>query len=151
MEQLKAIIIKFIGIGVLTFSICGIFFDATIGRLFLMTLIVAGLTFIGDLFILPRINQAVAAIADFATLFVLYWVLGNFVVEGTVPLLLSAFTAAYFGTAAEALFHIYIMDRVHEPDRDPPVPTRFQTEFAEEADVVESAEEEKDCNTENSR
>lgn len=135
MEQLKAFIIKFIGIGVLTFSIFGIFYHATIWRLLLMTIIVAGLSFIGDLFILPRIHQALATVGDFASFFILYWILGTLVVEGTVPLLLPAFTAAYLGTAAEAVFHIYMMDRVHEPDRDAPIPTRFQTEFAEESDV----------------
>ncbi|MEI3614697.1 DUF2512 family protein [Pseudogracilibacillus sp. SO30301A] len=135
MEQLKAFIIKFIGIGVLTFSIFGIFFHATIGRLLLMTLVVSTITFIGDLFILPRINKAVAAIADFATFFLLYLLLGNLVVEGNVSLILPAFTAAYLGAAAEAVFHIYMMDRVHEPDRSAPIPTRFQTEIADESDV----------------
>lgn len=135
MEQLKAFVIKFIGIGVLTFSIFGIFFHATIGRLLLMTLVVSAITFIGDLFILPRINKALAAILDFATLFLLYFLLGNLVVEGNVSLILPAFAAAYLGAAAEAVFHIYMMDRVHEPDRPAPIPTRFQTEIADESDV----------------
>ncbi len=135
MEQLKAFVIKFIGVGVITFSIFGIFFNATIGRLLLMTLVVAGIIYIGDLFILPRINKAVAAVADFAAYFVLYLVLGNLVVEGTASILLPAFAAAYIAAAAEAVFHIYMMDRVHEPDRPAPIPTRFQTEIADESDV----------------
>ena len=135
MEQLKAFVIKFIGIGVLTFSIFGIFFHATIGRLLLMTLVVTAIIYIGDLFILPRINKAVAAIADFATFFLLYFLLGNLVVEENVSLILPAFAAAYLGAAAEAVFHIYMMDRVHEPDRPAPIPTRFQTEIADESDV----------------
>src|SRR5690625_6938310 len=86
MQILKALAIKFIGIGIFTFGVYGIFNYATIGRLFLMTIIVAGLTFVGDLFILPRINQAAAAVADFVTLFLLYLILGNLVIGGTTKI-----------------------------------------------------------------
>lgn len=134
MEQLKAFGIKFIGVGIITFGIFGIFSNATITRLLIMTLVIAGIIFIGDLFILPRMNQVVAIIGDLALYFALYWVLGNFVVGNVTPVLLPAFAAAYLATAGEAVFHIYMMDRIHEPDRGAPIPTRFQTEFAEESD-----------------
>jgi len=133
-NRVKAFIVKFIGIGVLTFGLYGIFYHATIGRLLLMTLVVAGLSFIGDLFILPRINLAVAAVADFVGYFLLYWLLGNLVVDIAEPLLLPALTAAFLGALAEMVYHIYVMDRLHEPPRTAPLPTRFQEEFAEELD-----------------
>src|SRR5699024_12670404 len=126
MEHLKAFVIKFIGVGILTFSIFGIFFHATVGRLLLMTLVVSAVTYIGDLFILPRINQAVAVVADFAGFFLLYWGLGNLVVENTVSVFLPALAAAYFGIVAEALFHIDIMMRLLELNRSSPELTSFQ-------------------------
>src|SRR5699024_8134404 len=107
MDYIRVMIVKFIGIGILTFSLYGIFFHATIVNLLLMTLVVAGITFIGDLFILPRINQAVAAVGDFALLFLVYWALRNLVVESTVSLLLPALASAYFGTLLESIYHIY--------------------------------------------
>jgi len=133
-KRVKAFIVKFIGVGVLTFGLYGIFYHATIGRLLLMTIVVAGISFIGDLFILPRINLVVAAVADFVGYFLLYWLLGNLVVDMAEPLLLPALTAAFFGGFAELVYHIYVMDRLHEPPRTAPLPTRFQTEFAEESD-----------------
>lgn len=137
MQILKAFIIKIVSVGVFTFSIYGIFHFASISRLLLMTLIVVGITFIGDMFILPRINQAVAAIADFIGLFVLYLILGNIVIGGTTNIILPAFAAALFVGAAELFYHLYIMDRIHgEREIDPPV-GGVQVEIAEEIDPGE--------------
>lgn len=125
-------IVKFVGVAVLTFSLFGVFLDATLGRLFLMTIIVAGITFMIDVFVMPRINQVVAAVGDFITYFVLYYVLGSLVVEANVSLLLPALTAAYFGALAEMVYHIYVMDRLHEAPRTAPLEPRFQMEISEE-------------------
>ena len=125
-------IVKFVGVGVLTFSLYGVFLHATIDRLFLMTFIVAGVTLVGDLFILPKMNQALAVVGDVIAYFILYYVLGALVVEATISPLLPALTAAYFGGLAEMVYHIYVMDRIHEVPRPAPAPTRFQTEMAEE-------------------
>lgn len=127
-----AFIVKFLGVGVLTFSLYGVFLHATINKLFLMTFIVSTATFIGDIFILPRINQAIAAVGDLVAYFVLFYVLGSLVVEPTISPLLPALTAAYFGGLAEMVYHIYVMDRLHEAPRLPPAPTRYQTEITEE-------------------
>lgn len=132
MQILKAAIIKVVSIGVFTFSVYGIFHYASISRLLLMTLIISGVTFIGDMFILPRINQAVAAIADFASLFVLYLILGNMVIGGTTNIVLPAFAAALFAGAAELFYHMYIMDRVHGETRISPPVGGLQVEIAEE-------------------
>lgn len=132
MVYIKAFIIKFLIVGTLTFSLFGIFYNATTMRLLSMTLVVSAVTFIGDVFILPRINQAWAAVADFAGYFLLYWLLGMVVVEDGIPLMLPALTAAYFGVMAEMIYHIYIMDQLHEPTRGAPIPVRYETEFAEE-------------------
>ena len=146
MEQLKAFGIKFIGVGIITFGVFGIFSNATITRLLLMTLVVTGIIYLGDLFILPRMNQFVAIIGDFAFYFALYWLLGNMVVGDTAFIWLPAFAAAYLATAGEAVFHIYMMDRIHEPDRGAPIPTRFQTEIAEESTPEYDTKNEKETN-----
>lgn len=135
MNWWKAFGIKLIGVGILTFSIFGIFYNMSLTGLFLITFIVAGVTFIGDLFLLDKLNQVIAILGDLALFFVLYWVLGSlFITDGT-PLLLAALTAAYFGTVAEAVFHIYMMDKVHKTDRTVPFLGKYQTEYAEEENI----------------
>jgi len=127
-----AFIVKFLGVGVLTFSLYGVFLHATINKLFLMTFIVSTATFVGDVFILPRMNQAIAAVGDAVAYFVLFYILGSLVVEPTISPLLPALTAAYFGALAEMVYHIYVMDRLHETPQLSPAPTSYQTETAEE-------------------
>lgn len=132
MQILKALLIKVVLVGVFTFSIYGIFHYASISRLLIMTLIVSGITFVGDLFILPRINKAVAAIADVAGLFILYLILGNLVIGGTTNIILPAFAATLFIGAAEQFFHIYMMDRVHGETKTRYPVGNMQFEIAEE-------------------
>ena len=144
MEHLRAIGIKIIWVGIITFSIYGIFHHASIGNMFLMTLLIVGITYIGDVFILPKINQAVAGVGDFVGYFILYWVFGTLFIVGTFANIIAAFAAAYLSVFAEIIFHIYVMDRVHEPDRGAPLPSRFQMEVAEETDIDLEAESERE-------
>src|SRR5690625_7826906 len=109
-----------------------------------MTIIIAGLTFIGDMFILPRINQAVAAVADFATIFLLYLILGNLVIGGTTTVLLPAFAAALFTILGKAIFHIYIMDRVHGGLEVNTPLGDLLTEMGEKTDTAEFNKKRKD-------
>lgn len=136
-KYIEAFIIKMLIFGTLTFSIFGIFTNASIVKLLLISFIVSAVTFIGDVFILPRINQALAVVADFGGLLLLYWLIGSVVVDDGVTPIMPALAAAYFGTMAEAIYHIYVMDKLHEPDIGPPLPVRYQTEFAEEEEVHE--------------
>src|SRR5699024_1525610 len=80
-EYVKAFIVKLLIFGVLTFSIFGIFTNASIMKLLLISLVVSAATFIGDVFILPRMNQALAIVGDFAGILLLYWLIGGLVVD----------------------------------------------------------------------
>src|SRR5699024_8705706 len=147
-EYVKAFIVKFLIFGVLTFSIFGIFTNASIMKLLLLSLIVSAATFIVDVFILPRMNQALAIVGDFAGILLLYWLMGGLLVDVGVSLILLALAAVYFAKMAEAIYHNYAMDRLHEPDIGPPLPVRYQTEFAEEEEVDDTK---KDNNEDSSR
>jgi len=136
----KALGIKIIGIGIFAFGIYGIFQYATIGRLLLMTIIVVVLTFLGDLYVLPRINQVAAVVADFAAIFLLYLILGNLVIGGTTTIILPAFAAALFSAAGEAVFHIYMMDRIHGGVEESLPLGDVLTEMGEETDPDEFRE-----------
>src|SRR5699024_1293403 len=117
-------------------------------KLLIISLVVSDATFIGDVFILPRMNQVLAIVGDFAGILLLFWLLVSLVVDDGVSTIIRAIAAAYFGTMAEAIYHIYAMDRLHEPDIGPPLPVRYQTEFAEEEEVDDTK---KDNNEDSSR
>lgn len=143
MQRLKGFGIKLIGIGIITFSVFGIFYDANIGNLLLMTVIIASLSYIGDLFILPRINKFFAVIADFALYMVLFFLLGNIVIDEIVSLILSTFLASLLAAAGDAVFHIYMQDYVFDRRYVNPLPGKYQTEFAKEADIKSQNEKDK--------
>lgn len=132
MNTFRAFLIKLIFVAVFTFSIYGIFHFASISKLLLMTLVVSGATFLGDLFILPRLNQAFAIFADFIGIFVLYLILGNIVIGGTTNIVLPALAGALFVGACEAFYHIYMMDQIHEEPRVGAQVGSLQVEIAEE-------------------
>ncbi len=143
MNIVKAFLVKLVFISVFTFGIYGIFADATIGRLFLISLIVTAVSFVGDVFILPRISQAVAGFADAGGYFVMYALLGGLVVQGTT-VILPAFVAMLFIGAAEAIYHMYVMDVVHDQPRVETPIGDFLTELGDEENPDEWLEREDD-------
>lgn len=144
MEKWKGYGIKLVGVSIATLSLFGIFYHTSLWMLISIALIIASVTYIGDLFILPKINKALAVIGDFLLYFALYWGLGMLFVADGVSILFPSFAAAYLSTAAEAVFHIYMLDKVHKTDRTVPMFGNLQTEFAEEENVRKVIEEEEE-------
>ncbi|MBM7599573.1 membrane protein implicated in regulation of membrane protease activity [Virgibacillus halotolerans] len=135
MDLAKAFGIKFIVSVVITASIFGIFYNSSLIRLFWMSLIVAGITFIADLFVLPRINKVVAVVADFGLFFLLYWGLASLLIDVSMPMVLASFAAAFFSAISESIIHIYMYEKVFEKKEHVPFPNELQTEFAKETDA----------------
>ncbi|SDK06707.1 YndM family protein [Sediminibacillus albus] len=138
MEHLRAFIIKFAVTGIVLYSILGIFYTATIGDIFLITLLVTGIAYlIGDLFILPRFGNLTASIADFGLAFASVWLLSAFFIGTDFPIVSASLFSALFISAAEVIFHMYMENRVlgdeEDAEQEPrQAPARLQTEFAEE-------------------
>src|SRR5690625_1448438 len=143
MNILKAFVIKFVFISVFTFGIYGIFAGATISRLLLMSIIVTVASFIGDVFILPKISQALAGFADAGGFFIMYAILGGLVVQETT-VLLPALVAMLFIGASEAIYHMYVMDVVHDRPRVETPIGDLLTEISEEEDIEQLLESEAD-------
>lgn len=138
MDRLKAFGMKFIVIGVITFSIFGIFNEtASMGRLLVMSLLITGITFIGDLFVLPKIGNWKASVADFGLFFVLYWSLATFFIGGPVPMVLTSLAAAFFSAISDAIIHIYMLEKIFGRTYKKQITfsNELQTEFAEETDA----------------
>lgn len=133
MEHIKAMAIKFIGSLVLLYIVLGLFYGMSFGNVFLITLVWGIASYLGDLFILPRINNTIATIADFGLAFIIIWLMGeNLTYGGSVfiPALISAAGLALF----EYFFHKYISSNNSREESNSPRPTnlQYQTESSEE-------------------
>jgi len=136
MERVKVLGIKYIVAAIVTFSLYGMFDQTSLGRLFLISMLVIVIPYLGDLYLLPRIGNLYASISDFALYFLLYWILASSFIGVSSPVLLASLAAAFFTAISESLLHVYILERVFGMDqKSHNYPQQLQTEFAEEFDV----------------
>ncbi|ASN05969.1 YndM family protein [Virgibacillus necropolis] len=137
MKHMKALGIKFIFTAIVVYSIFGIFYNASLGRLFWISVLVTGVAYIiGDLFVLPRFGYIIASIADLGLAFLSLWILGTLIIDITMPIVIASLFAAVFMALCESLFHVYMREQVFhtvpEGEKTPYSSDRLQTEFAEE-------------------
>ncbi|MFD1170658.1 YndM family protein [Oceanobacillus caeni] len=141
MKHIKALGIKFIVTSVILFSLLAIFETATLGEILLISALVTGINYIiGDLLILPRFNNFIATIADFALAFVGIWALSSMFIYPTTPIGIVSGFAAFFIAISEGLFHVYMKEKVLYKQYNHQEPfsvlnTHPQTEFSEEDNV----------------
>lgn len=137
----KAIGIKFIIVSIVIFSLFGIFYNVSLAKLFMMSVIVTGVAYVlGDLFMYPRFGNFLATLSDFALAFGSVWVLSYALIGMSMPLTLASLAAAYFIATTEPLFHTYMKEKVLQIEEDPEyrparVPSELQTEFAKDMDA----------------
>lgn len=138
MKHLKGLSIKFIFTAIVVYSIFGIFYDASLWRLFWMSILVTGVSYIiGDLVILPKFGNLIASIADFGLAFLSFWVLGNLLIDLTISVVSAALFASVFMAVTEGLFHMYMTEQVLESvpkgEATPYSAEGLRTEFADES------------------
>lgn len=151
MDHVKALAIKFAITAIVLYSILGIFYTATMGEIFLITVLVTGVAYvIGDLFILPRFGNLTATIADFGLCFLAVWMLSSFFFGAGTSIFAASAFAALFIAIGEAIFHIYMQSSVLDTDSSNEDRTviegNFQTEFAEEDNSEDIITVENDSN-----
>src|SRR5699024_1571814 len=100
MRSWKGYGVKLIGVLIITLSVFSIFYETSLVSLILMGIIIASITYIGDVFLLPRMNQALAAVGDLISYFVLFWIFSTLFITDGMASVFPAFTAAYLATAA---------------------------------------------------
>ncbi|MFP3846636.1 YndM family protein [Priestia filamentosa] len=116
MKHVKAFLFKFIISFILLYAILSGINGFSIGDVFWTTMILGGISYIlGDLLILPRTNNTLATIADFALSFIIIWVMTSTLAYGDY--LARTFTSALGMTIFEALFHRYMVNRVLPNDK----------------------------------
>ncbi|MDF0728083.1 YndM family protein [Cytobacillus sp. S13-E01] len=150
MRHLKALGIKYIVISVVLLSILGIYYNASIAGILMISILVTGVAYvIGDLFILPRFGNLVATFADFGLAFASVWALSLLFIGQADRIVLASLFAATFIAMSEALFHAYMESKVlkkgdnHLTFNSTSFENRFQTEIAEETDIQDIKKEKK--------
>ncbi|BDG47413.1 MULTISPECIES: YndM family protein [Parageobacillus] len=112
MKHVVPLAFKFIAWSVVLLSIFTIF-DAPLLPIFMMTAGTAAVAYIiGDLLILPRFGNLVAAIADVPLAFLLIWFASSALFEPAVYMAYASFFCALAIGAIEAFFHLFMEDRV---------------------------------------
>ena len=115
MKYIEALLIKFAMIFSVLFVILGLAFGVELFEIFILSLIITVLGFVGDLIIYPKTSNRVATGGDFVIVFLLVWLLGMWLIENLdFSLLLAAFFSAALVAAGEWFFHIYLTKRVWE-------------------------------------
>src|SRR5699024_5094533 len=110
-------------------------YNASQGAILAMSVILST-SYIGDLFILPRMSNWLATIADFGIMFFGIWGLGFLLIPHHSPMVIPAYTAATLIAMGEILFHIQMRQHVIGGKVHRAQITRgtLQTEFSEELD-----------------
>lgn len=116
MERIKVLGIKYIIAAIITFSIYGIFGQASLGRLFMISALVIVIPYLGDLFLLPKIGNLFATVSDFGLYFLVYWGLASVFIGISSPIVLTSLAAAFFTAISESILHVYILENVFDRD-----------------------------------
>lgn len=136
MQHMKAIGIKGVFTTIILLSFLGIFQGITISQIITISIIITGITYlIGDFIILPTFNNLIASIVDFGLAFLSVWLLTGFFTGQTTSLVILSVAIAYIFTFCEALFHIYMQEKVLPKKAGVLIPfpnMRYQTEASEE-------------------
>lgn len=135
MVHMKALGIKWVYTAIILSSFLAVFGSVTLGHLIILSLLLTGVAYLADILILPAIGMLASAIVDFGISFLVVWLFSGMYVGQTTALVAISLAIAYFFTFCEALFHIYMKERIL-PRREAtiiPFPAmRYQTEASEE-------------------
>ncbi|WP_087971958.1 YndM family protein [Oceanobacillus rekensis] len=146
MKYLGPLIIKFLMTTAVLWIVLGLFFGVTFGDIIMTSIILTVVASLGDLFILPRIGNTAASIADFALAWVVVWLAGiNMYGEG-IAIGTAAFVSAIAITVGEVFLHRYLKNSVFKDEkyRESKVayfPNNYQTEFSSDNDDVQPKDE----------
>lgn len=146
MRHVTAIVIKFLLTAVVVFAIMSTFNVPTFTDMLLISLLTTGLAYIiGDLLILPKFGNTIAAVADFGLATISIWILSYVFIGANFPAFTAAIITGFFLSICEGLFHIYMKRKVliekekENKNKKYRLATKqVQTEFSQEKDIHKS-------------
>ncbi|WP_025951253.1 YndM family protein [Geobacillus thermocatenulatus] len=149
MRHLLALVLKYLLTATVMFAILPLFLRISSAEILWFSLWLTLIAYaIGDLYILPRLGNVSATIADFGLVFVAVWIgIGAFYDIAGAAILSAAFFSALLAAMGELLFHAYVLRFViveHGEKDAPLIGRQWQTEAAEEFDVRAARPDDKD-------
>lgn len=115
MKYLEAILIKFAMVFSVLFVILGIAYEVEVFEIFILSLIITAVGFIGDLTIYPKTSNKVATGGDFVLVFLIVWLGGLWLINNPdFSLVMPAIYSALLIAVGEWFFHIYLTKRIWE-------------------------------------
>lgn len=141
MKYLGSLFMKFLMVMIVLWIVLGLFGMPFVNILFLSVLL-TGISFIGDMIILPRYGNTAATIVDFGIAFFVVLLGSTYLYGGPIRIGMAAFIAAIVIAVGEIMFHKYLQKfffHEEEPMRDTNFTTyerdHLQTEFGSEPDI----------------
>ena len=116
MKMIRPLILKFIMIMAVLWIVLGLYGVSFINIL-LTSVVLTGVSFIGDLFILPKIGNVAATIADFGLAFVMIWLLGSALFTPSIRIGMASLVSAAIITVGEYLFHKYLQKQIFTEEK----------------------------------
>ncbi|MFC2947066.1 YndM family protein [Virgibacillus sediminis] len=141
MRYMTALAIKFVMIAAVLWIVLGAIYGVSFGDIFAISLILTGLSFLADVYLLPVIENFGSTLADFGLALAGVWVLGGYLFEETIPLGTAALISALIIAVGEFFFHQYMENTVFEENGDRNSgefrrkDENLQTEFGEDMDA----------------
>lgn len=118
MKHLTAMAIKFISTLVLLYVILGLFFGMSFINVFLITLVLGVISYLlGDMLILTKTNNTIAAFADFGLALPLIWLMTLNMTYGVRTFGISLIAAIGL-TLFEIFFHQYLKRNIVDSNDD---------------------------------
>lgn len=115
MKYIEAILIKFAMVFSVLFVVLGIAYGVEVFEIFILSLIITAVGFIGDLIIYPKTSNKVATGGDFILVFLIVWLGGLWLIDNPdFSLVMPALYTALLVAVGEWFFHIYLTKRVWE-------------------------------------
>lgn len=139
MRRFTAFIIKFIMMTLALWIVLGLYFRVSLGSILIASIILTTVTFLVDIYLLPRVGNIIAAVGDFALVFFGLWFIGRYILTEVFSVTTAAFMSAVLLFIGELFYHRYLRNQVFEMgDKDKHYrqsPTKIlETEASQEFD-----------------
>lgn len=98
-----------------------LYFNVSFGSILVASIILTTVTFLVDIYLLPRIGNIMAAVGDFAIVYFGLWFIGRFILNEAFSLISitnAAFMSAFLILIGELVYHRYLRNVVFENVQD---------------------------------
>lgn len=142
MRYTKAFFIKLAMTIAILWIVLGLFYGISFGNILLIGTILTIVAFVGDVFLLPKVGNFIAAASDMLLAFFVIWGLGTWAYGENTSMFAAAFLSSLFIGVGEMFYHRYfrdhIMETVQEPEKNKGYtysPRIAQTEYSQDFDI----------------